>query len=335
MSDSSPADAARPEHPEGSAEELVDEAALQTERERIRRTQAAMLEQVRTLGERLAAINRRLEPEKYEPAALLPCVAAGTQVWQASGAIPIDQLREGQAVLACDMRSGVVAAQPVRRVLQGSTRRFYIIRTDAGTVSTTGSHRFWIQGAATWLPARALKPGMVLRDQQARSLAVRAVTLGADGEYATFNLEIDGWPTYFIGPGILVHNAGVPAYDLGPYLVYEGTNPAYPGRVYIGQTKQPLADRQAEHQQLARRQLARADLPPEHRAFFAFMREIRLYPKVAGLSAEAASYLEQKNIELAGDRAMNRRQQVDSTELMALEQLLAHSREILEAGYCI
>jgi hypothetical protein len=117
---------------------------------------------------------------------------------------------------------------------------------------------------------------MVLHDQQARRVTVCAVTPGADGEYATFNREIDGWPTYFIGPGILVHNAGVPAYDLGPYLVYDGTNHAYPGRVYIGQSKQPPADRQAEHHQLARRQLARADLPLEQRAFFAFMREIRL-----------------------------------------------------------
>jgi hypothetical protein len=335
MSDSSPAGAAQPDQPDETAEGSEDEAALQAERERIRRTQAAMLEQVRTLGERLAAINRRLEPEKYEPAALLPCVAAGTPVWQPGGSIPIDRLQEGDAVLACDVGTGSVAARQVRRVLRGSTRRLYTIRTDAGTVSTTGSHRFWIEGAANWLPARALRPGMVLRDPQAGSLTVRTVTPGADGEYATFNLEIDVWPTYFIGPGILVHIAGVLAYDLGPFLVYEGTNPAYPGRVYIGQTRQPLVDRQAEHQQLARRQLARADLLPEHRAFFAFMREIRLYPKVTGLSAEAASYLEQKNIELAGDRAMNRRQQVDPTALMALEQALAQDREILEAGYCI
>jgi hypothetical protein len=335
MSDISPSGSPRPDDPAEGADPLLDTTALQAERERIRQLQAGMLEQVRTLGERLAAINRQLEPEKYEPAALLPCVAADTKVWQPGGSIRIDHLREGDAVLACDVTTGSVAARRVLRVQHGHTRQFYAIRAEVGTVYTTGNHRFWIQDAATWLPAQALQPGMVLCDQHGSSVAVRTVTPDTEGEYATCNLEVDGCPTYFIGPGLLVHNAGVPAYDLGPYVLYEGSNVAYPERVYIGQTKQPLADRQAEHQQLARRQLARGDLSPEARAFFAFMREIRLYPKVTGLSADAASYLEQKNIELAGDRAMNRRQQVDPSVLAALEQQLAENREIREAGYCI
>ena len=56
----------------------------------------------------------------------------------------------------------------------------------------------------------------------------------------TYNLSVDGEANYFVGTTpVLVHNTG-------PYAIYEGVDAAG-NVVYVGQTKQHLQAREAQH----------------------------------------------------------------------------------------
>jgi hypothetical protein len=80
----------------------------------------------------------------------------------------------------------------------------------------------------------------------------------------TYNLSIDRNHNYFVGPGILVHNAKPTitkggAIDTGlggDQIVYRGTNPDFPNEVYIGRTVRGEGTRQPEHRNTARNFLA-------------------------------------------------------------------------------
>jgi len=265
--------------------------------------QRALQDQKDRIGRELRAINEALEPETFEPSALLPCVSADTLVWTVEGRRRIDSLRAGERVLSYDMASGRVAAREILTVFTGATVRFYAIGLGDHVLCATGRHRFWVDGreawVAAWVAARDLAVGMRLRILDGSGAIVDRVAPRDVASLPTYNIAVAGAPTYFVGPGVLVHNQGPARYAFGPYMIYEGRNLAYPDRVYIGQTND-LGRRQREHRDDARDRLAAGPLPAATRVFCAFMAEVTLTATVTGLSEEQASYLEQRNIDLAG-----------------------------------
>jgi hypothetical protein len=88
---------------------------------------------------------------------------------------------------------------------------------------------------------------------------VDEIRLEAYDSILTYNLSIEGNHNYFVGPGILVHNAkpkitSEGAIDTGlggDQMVYRGTNPDFPGEVYIGRTIRGEVTRQGEHRNSA------------------------------------------------------------------------------------
>lgn len=296
--------------------------------------QQALQDQKDRIGRELRAINEALEPEKFEPSALLPCVSADTLVWTVEGCRRIDSLRAGERVLSCDIASGRVDLREVVTVFTGTTVRFYAIGLGDHVICATGSHRFWVDGRAAWVAARDLEVGMRLRTLDGTGVIVDHVAGRDAASMPTYNIEVAGAPTYVVGPGVLVHNQGPARYTFGPYMIYEGRNPAYPDRAYIGQTND-LGRRQQEHRDDARDRLAAGPLPAATREFYAFMAEVTLTATVTGLSEEQASYLEQRNIDLAGRRAINRRRQANRASMSLLERRIADDQRVREQGYCV
>jgi hypothetical protein len=132
---------------------------------------------------------------------------------------------------------------------------------------------------------------------------VERVTLD-ERETATYNLSIDPCPTFFVGPGFLVHNAG--KFDLGDLMIYEGYNEKFPDLIYIGQTDN-REKRERAHNADGREGLKKPFLTDKERLFFQFKTGMKLRPRLTGLDELTAKYFEQVKHRLGGS-APRRRQ---------------------------
>jgi YD repeat protein len=175
------------------------------------------------------------------------CFTADTPVVMADGSTrPIAQVEVGDRVLAHNPHTG---ADEAREVLDTPVHEdavtWRVFTDDGGTVTTTPTHRFWVQGAG-WTKAQDLVPGDRLRTTTDRDAPPsttenphtdgatgraeddpHANTGGADGavvvesaptdQTATVhNLTIHGLTNYYIatttGTRALVHNTYGPTY---------------------------------------------------------------------------------------------------------------------------
>ena len=268
----------------------------------------------------------------------LPCFSEGTPVLTPGGARPIDTLRPDDVVLAYDFASHRAVPRRVLNVYRNKTERFYSIVANSKTVFATGLHRFWLEPEQRWVEARALQAGARLLDSNGESVAVDSIAIHESPGATTYNLHIEQFSTYFVGSGVLVHNAGAPAYNFGDLLIYEGTNPKFPGKIYIGQTDD-IIRRRGEHRAEAETELRRTNLTPEEREFWKFKKDIELKSRVSGLDGDQADFLEQTNkdieTKIRGEKnVMNRREQVSRKNMPALEEKIKANPKVQEAGLC-
>jgi len=213
-------------------------------------------------------------------------------------------------------------------------------------VMVTSLHRFWVESSRAWVEARHLRPGMGLRLANGKTATVRSLEVVTAPGAATYNLHVEESCTYFVGPGVLVHNAGGPSYSFGNLRIYVGVNrtvdkngnPRFKEQAYVGQTDD-LKRRQAEHRAEAEAKLKDPNLSKEEREFWEFKKDIELEERVSGLDADQANYLEQRNIEIerqarGADNVMNRREQVSRENMPALEERIKADPKVREAGLC-
>ncbi len=266
----------------------------------------------------------------------LPCFAAGTLVLTPSGTCAIDKLKPHELVMAYDFVSGLTVPREVLEVHKNKTMRFHQIAVGGATILSTSLHRFWSKSADDWVEARNLRAGMELRSLSGASVAIDGIEVHEEPYADTFNLHIEKSFTYFVGNGVLVHNAGGPSYSFGNLRIYAGTNPNFPGKVYIGQTDD-IARRQGEHRAEAIEKLKDPSLTKEQREFWEFKKDMVLEQRVSGLNPDQANYLEQQNMNLerdAGRDLMNRREQVRRKNMTDLEKKIASDPAVKEAGLC-
>lgn len=274
----------------------------------------------------LAVLDRVIDivahPEKHRLS--LPCFARGTLVWTPAGLRPIEEIRVGDLVQAWDHESATLVQRRVLQVFHNRTLHFYEISWGDAKVEATGRHRFWVEDRGEWIAAKELAPGMQCRLPDGRTLEVTAVRRRDAADEETFNFQVDEVANYFVGPGVLAHNQGdepIPSHLGGDFFVYLGFNAQerFAKFVYVGQTEQTVPKREGQHQDFAKKQLLRTDLTPEQREFYEFMSEVELIPVVEGLTAPAADWVEQHNINLETEVrgeffVMNRREQITSKE---------------------
>ncbi|HEX8722747.1 MAG TPA: polymorphic toxin-type HINT domain-containing protein [Pyrinomonadaceae bacterium] len=330
--------------------EAAKEAWEEGERQ-LEEAQDKIAETTRKIKENAADIERAkiaLDPKKHR--GLLPCFSGDTAVWTADGPRRIDGLAPGATVLAFDFSRMDVVRRAVLAVLRNRTEHFYDVRTDGGVVRATGRHRFWVESESAWVAARELRPGMLLRTPDGRAAAVSSVALREVPGAASYNLSVEGAHNYFVGPGLLVHNAGPVDVNLARVYViyrarYKGKEARFKDKSYIGQTTEVsmsgesagkprgVEERGAEHVANAERELelhkTEKHLSAKDIEFYNFMKDAVLEEIVVGIETKAqADYLEQKNLEAErtalGDDALadirepgekkvlNRREQIKS-----------------------
>jgi tetratricopeptide (TPR) repeat protein len=142
---------------------------------------------------------------------LLGCFPAGTPVHTAAGLRPIETIRAGDRVWACEPTSGRWGLQRVTAALRVvHDGEFLRVRAGSTVVVATASHPFWVrsrQGVeGGWVEAGNLRVGDVLLDRCGAPIAIAALDRYA-GRGPVFTLQVEKAHTFAVGPaGLLVHN---------------------------------------------------------------------------------------------------------------------------------
>ncbi|MCW8139619.1 MAG: Hint domain-containing protein, partial [Planctomycetota bacterium] len=162
------------------------------------------------------------------------CFLAGTLVLTDQGPRPIEALAPGDRVVSRDPTTGAQGLRQVTRVLRGATTQVTEVvlrprprqtgRTqlhrqargsdddegdDPAPLRSTPNHPIWRAGGG-FVPAGLLRPGDVLRGDDGAPLVVERVVT-CEETAPTWNLEVEGWHTYFVAgkagaPAAWVHN---------------------------------------------------------------------------------------------------------------------------------
>ena len=309
-----------------------------------------VLEEIRALEREIKLTEIRAEPETHR--ATLPCFPGDTEIWTDAGKIPIERIQVGTRIYSFDFHKNQITECIVTQLHKNHTYHFYEFTAGEHRIKATGDHPFWIEAKQQWIAARDLSIGMCLSLIDRNSLLIEKINLiKTEHQSDSFNLSIQPIPNYYIGPGVLVHNSG-PGIDLklgGDQIIYRGTNPKYPGKVYIGRTNEKLGaeGRQGQHNKEAVKKLkelkalekTQGALTPEQekeRKFWEFKKDMKLEEIIRGIDETQAIYLEQQNIDLERSLAehesqvVNRREEVSRPERKA--EIEESIREKLKAA---
>ena len=168
---------------------------------------------------------------------------ASTLVETAEGLKPIEEIREGDLVLAYDEQTGEQAYKPVVQLFRNETTEWYHIRAGGEEIICTGGHPFYVLNAAagrekvnyegcpenakgTWICANELRSGDELLLADGTIVAIEAVTAEKLSEpETTYNFEVADFHTYYVSDcKVLVHNSDCLAKTADGKEVYRGGN---------------------------------------------------------------------------------------------------------------
>lgn len=155
--------------------------------------------EARIRAQQIAEMARR---PRSQPA-VCDCLAAGTPVWTATGAVPVEKILMGDMVLAQDAETGELAYKVVLQTTIRPPSRLFKIHAGDETIEASAGHPFWVSGEG-WVKARDLRGGMELHT----STGPVRIALVEPGSLApSYNLVVDELNTYFAGRHqILTHD---------------------------------------------------------------------------------------------------------------------------------
>jgi len=135
------------------------------------------------------------------------CFSGDTQVITKSGLKRIDQIQEGEYVLAKDVNNNIIDYREVKRVYIKSTYEFIHLKLEDEEIKTTASHLFFTD-SGWWKAARNLKSGDQIVNSKGELKTLLSTSLEElDQPESIYNLNVDEFHTYFVGSqGLLVHN---------------------------------------------------------------------------------------------------------------------------------
>lgn len=141
---------------------------------------------------------------KYGP----KCFAAGTLVLTSAGYKAIEEIREGDLVLAYDEETGEQDYKEVIRLYRNETTEWYNIRINGEDIKCTAGHPFYVKEYDKFVAASELKIGETLLLSDGRCGIIQEIGIEIIPEpETTYNFEVADFHTYYVGAnGVLVHN---------------------------------------------------------------------------------------------------------------------------------
>ncbi|MGW3386855.1 polymorphic toxin-type HINT domain-containing protein [Streptomyces cinereoruber] len=139
----------------------------------------------------------------------------GTPVLLADGTrVPIEEIEEGDLVLASDPDSGRTGPAPVTDLISTEGEKHLVRITvdaeDDRSVTATENHPFRTEHPDQWTDAADLRPGMWLRTDTGAPARITDVTAFTARHQKVHNLTVADLHTYHVlvgGSAVLVHNA--------------------------------------------------------------------------------------------------------------------------------
>jgi hypothetical protein len=306
------------------------------------------------LNRRIIRLQTQLDPTARPE---LPCFSPDTPVLTKAGPREIGSLREGDIVLTWDSASGETSWGEVLGVHRRMTLAFVELQVKGEVIRATGRHPFWVVEHCDWVPAADVQAGNHVRLYDGSAAPVESVRIEAAEGAPTVDLSISPYPTYFVGPGVLVHNAPVRHYadifvnpdgskaEAGPFQIYIGTNnkdSKWNNSVYVGHTEQDLGKRQADHRKEAEDWLkdnpnGEKDDPDDYK-HFTFKQQMDLVAIADGLrNINEARWLEQGNMDYERNQLhhelRNRREELVRSKQVVKSRLMKDP-VILASGLC-
>ncbi|WP_228039807.1 golvesin C-terminal-like domain-containing protein [Streptomyces chromofuscus] len=143
----------------------------------------------------------------------------GTKVLMADGSTKaIEDVKQGEWVLASDPETGDLQARPVTDTITGDGVKHLVTLTidpdskdgkaKPSTITATANHPFWLPDYGRWAEAGELEPGMWLQTAAGTWVQITAID-NAHRSQKVHNLTVDGQHTYYVLAGdssVLVHN---------------------------------------------------------------------------------------------------------------------------------
>lgn len=130
---------------------------------------------------------------------MFTCVAEGTRIESQRGAVPVEQLREGDRVWAYDPDGGKRVLTTVRAITATSRRQLVEV---APGLRVTAEHPVYADHR--WVPAGELSAGALLLGADLRPTRAQAPRQ-LHTPSLVFDVSVE-WPHTFFAGGVLVHN---------------------------------------------------------------------------------------------------------------------------------
>jgi RHS repeat-associated protein len=171
------------------------------------------------------------------------CFLAGTDVLMADGTTKdIEDIKLGDKVLATDPDTGETSAREVTATIVTDSDKHFTeltIATENGEehLTATYEHPFWSVSEHDWIPAGSLRPGMTLRTDEGRTVAITATRQYTD-HVRTYNLTIEGVHTFYVLAGetpVLVHNSNCKIDTIANDWAAKGFHVKLPGQGSAGE----------------------------------------------------------------------------------------------------
>ena len=173
------------------------------------------------LAKKLGTGIAKFSIEKFGLCIAKACFAAGTFVQTRYGPKNIEDLGSGDEVWAYNEETGETGLQPILNVFEHETNTIVELTVDGEVISTTPEHPFYAN--SQWKEAGLLQQGDTIQLFNGKAAIVQNVIYkfdealqptdsNCDNEQpykrtTVYNIEVQGWHTFFIGLlWLLVHN---------------------------------------------------------------------------------------------------------------------------------
>ena len=142
------------------------------------------------------------------------CFVAGTAILTGAGYVAIENIKVGDIVWSTNPDTGETALKEVLRTYVNETDELVHVTVDGEEIVTTPSHPFYVPKQG-WTDAIHLKAGDILLTVNGEYVVVEKVQHELlEAPVTVYNFEVEDFHTYYVGDGVLVHNA---CGDIGPY----------------------------------------------------------------------------------------------------------------------
>jgi RHS repeat-associated protein len=184
---------------------------------------------VRTMAKTETDVGSPLTPEQVPPAIRGGCFVAGTEILTTEGIKNIEDIQEGDWVIADDPTTpGEIQVRQVLTAYERDATTLIDIYVDGEVISTTEEHPIWAVDKG-WVEPKDLNVGDRLQTEAGGVVDVDRLEK-REGVFKVYNFRVEGIPTYFVSDlGILVHN-NVNCFDNVPSRKQDGkfTEPTLP-----------------------------------------------------------------------------------------------------------